>query len=248
MSSSETPFLSVVVPVKNEAANIGPLIEEIATALSPRGPFEIIVVNDGSTDATSAELARLRTERPWLREIRHEASCGQSAAVRSGVFAALAPLVGTLDGDGENNPAYLPQLYDALVAAGPSAALAQGQRTGRKASEFKKFQSRIANKVRGAILRDGTRDSGCGLKVFHRNAYMMLPYFDGQHRFMPALMRREGFLIAYVDVLDRMRRHGQSNYGMWNRLGVGLVDLVGVWWLIRRRRRIPVVMEVRDGR
>jgi glycosyltransferase involved in cell wall biosynthesis len=248
MSSSETPFLSVVVPVKNEAANIGPLIEEIATALCPRGPFEIIVVNDGSTDATSAELARLRTERPWLREIRHEASCGQSAAVRSGVFAALAPLVGTLDGDGENNPAYLPQLYDALVAAGPSAALAQGQRTGRKASEFKKFQSRIANKVRGAILRDGTRDSGCGLKVFHRNAYMMLPYFDGQHRFMPALMRREGFLIAYVDVLDRMRRHGQSNYGMWNRLGVGLVDLVGVWWLIRRRRRIPVVMEVRDGR
>lgn len=243
MTSIQTPELSVVVPVKNEAANIGPLIEEITAAISARGPFEIIVVNDGSSDGTAAELSRLRRERPWLREIRHEQSGGQSAAVRSGVFAARAPVIATLDGDGENNPAYLPQLWDALLDAGSSATLAQGQRVGRKASRFKQFQSRIANRVRGGILRDGTRDSGCGLKVFHRNAYMMLPYFEGQHRFLPALMRREGFLITHVDVVDRVRRHGQSNYGMWNRLGVGMVDLVGVWWLISRKRPAPVVSE-----
>lgn len=243
MTSAQTPGLSVVVPVKNEAANIGPLIEEIAAAISDRGPFEIIVVNDGSTDGTADELLRLRREHSWLREIRHERSGGQSAAVRSGVFAARAPVIATLDGDGENDPAYLPRLWDALVSAGASATLAQGQRIGRKASAFKQFQSRIANKVRGGILKDGTRDSGCGLKVFHRNAYMMLPYFDGQHRFLPALMRREGFLITHVDVVDRVRRHGQSNYGMWNRLGVGLIDLVGVWWLISRKRSTPVVSE-----
>ncbi|GGE45179.1 dolichol-phosphate mannosyltransferase [Agaricicola taiwanensis] len=248
MTLPEAPLLSIVVPVRNEAANIGPLIEEIDAAVAPRGPFEVLVVNDGSTDGTGTELARLRVGRPWLREIRHEVSCGQSAAVRSGVLAARAPLIATLDGDGENDPAYIPQLCDALAVADPAVALAQGQRLGRRATRFKKIQSRIANRVRAAILRDGTRDSGCGLKVFQKSVYITLPYFDGQHRFLPALVRREGFLIVHVDVLDRARRHGQSNYGMWNRLGIGLVDLAGVWWLIRRRRRIPVVAEVHDDR
>lgn len=244
MTDVHDPAISIVVPVKNEAANIGPLVEEIAAAVAPRGAFEVIVVNDGSTDGTGDELMRLRRDRPWLREVRHETSCGQSAAIRSGVFSARGALVATLDGDGENDPAYFPALLDALAAAGPDAGLAQGQRVGRKASEFKKFQSRIANGVRGRILRDGTRDSGCGLKVFRRDVYMMLPYFDGQHRFMPALMKREGFGVTHVDVVDRVRRHGQSNYGMWDRLWVGLVDLAGVWWLIRRRRRVPHVQEI----
>jgi hypothetical protein len=158
------------------------------------------------------------------------------------VRAARASIVVTLDGDGQNDPAFIPQLVETLIAAGPHVGLAQGQRSKRKGA-FKQFQSRIANGVRSAVLRDGTRDTGCGLKAFRRDVYLTLPYFDALHRFTPALMRREGYEILYVDVLDRPRGHGKSHYGMWGRLWVGIVDMFGVFWLIRRRRRVPEVTE-----
>jgi dolichol-phosphate mannosyltransferase len=243
-SNTKPPDVSVVVPVRNESGNIAPLVAEIAAALEPRWRFEIVYVNDGSRDATEAELRALTVERPWLRQIRHAQSCGQSAALQSGVAAARAPLVVTLDGDGQNDPAFLPQLIEALQAGMPRIGLIAGQRVGRKASGFKRLQSRVANGVRGAILRDGTRDSGCGLKAFSRDMFMTLPYFDGLHRFLPALVRREGYDVGYVDVIDRPRGHGTSNYGMWDRLWVGLLDLFGVWWLIRRKKRVPEISEV----
>jgi dolichol-phosphate mannosyltransferase len=205
--------------------------------------FEVVYVNDGSTDDTEAELRRLKAQYPWLRRIRHRFSCGQSAAVRSGVAAARAPLVVTLDGDGQNDPAFLPAMVRVIEAGGGKIGLVAGQRVGRKATGFKKFQSRVANAVRGFVLRDGTRDTGCGLKAFPRDVFLRLPYFDGLHRFLPALVRREGYEIGYVDVVDRPRGQGVSNYGMWDRLWVGILDLLGVWWLIRRKKRIPEVLE-----
>jgi dolichol-phosphate mannosyltransferase len=240
-SDATVPAVSVVGPVRNEADNVGPLTDEIAAALNGRWAFELIFVNDGSTDATQAALAALKAERPWLRQVRHEASCGQSAAVRSGVAAARAPIVATLDGDGQNDPSFIPALLAALT---DEVGLVAGQRVGRRSSPFKRLQSRIANGVRAAILRDGTRDTGCGLKAFRRDAFLALPYFDGLHRFLPALFRRDGYAIAYVDVIDRPRRHGVSNYGMWDRLWVGILDLAGVRWLIRRRKKVPRVSEV----
>ena len=236
------PAVSVVVPVRNEAGNVAGLVAEIAAALDGQWPFEVVYVNDGSTDGTEAELRRLMALHPWLRQLRHARSCGQSAAVRSGVSAARAPLVATLDGDGQNDPAFIPAMLR-LLEADPKVGLVAGQRVGRKASGFKRMQSRIANAVRGAVLRDGTRDTGCGLKAFRRAAFLGLPYFDGLHRFLPALIKRDGFTIGYVDVVDRPRGAGVSNYGMWDRLWVGILDLAGVWWLIRRRKRVPEVSE-----
>jgi len=242
-SPATSPAVSVVVPVRNEAENVGPLTDEIAAALSGRWTFELVFVNDGSTDGTEAALAALKAERSWLRQVKHESSCGQSAAVRSGVAAARAPLVATLDGDGQNDPSFIPALLTALEH-GANIGLVAGQRVGRRSGGFKKLQSRIANGVRAAILRDGTRDTGCGLKAFRRDAFLALPYFDGLHRFLPALFRRDGYAIAYVDVIDRPRRHGVSNYGLWDRLWVGILDLAGVRWLIRRRKHVPKVSEV----
>jgi len=241
------PTVSVVVPVRNEAGNIGPLVAEIEAALARRA-FEIVYVNDGSTDATEAQLLALMAERPWLRQIRHESSCGQSAAIRTGVTKARALAIVTLDGDGQNDPAFIPELVDALEKGGPRTGLIAGQRIGRKASGFKRMQSRIANAVRAAVLKDGTRDTGCGLKAFRRDLFLALPYFDGLHRFLPALVRREGFDVGYVGVIDRPRRHGISNYGMWDRLWVGILDLAGVWWLIRRKKRVPRYEEVTRAR
>jgi glycosyltransferase involved in cell wall biosynthesis len=238
------PAVSVVVPVRNEAGNIAPLVNEIAAALQGRWPFEVVYVNDGSSDGTEAELKRLKEQWPWLRQIKHARSCGQSAAVRTGVAAARAAVVVTIDGDGQNDPAFIPRLIEVLLAGAPRVGLIAGQRVGRKASAFKKFQSRIANGVRGAILRDGTRDTGCGLKAFHRELFLALPYFDGLHRFLPALVKREGRDIGYVDVVDRPRLTGTSNYGMWDRLWIGILDLAGVWWLIRRKRSVPEISEV----
>jgi dolichol-phosphate mannosyltransferase len=239
------PAVSVVVPVKNEAGNIAPLIDEIVAAVGADTRFEIVYVNDGSSDSTGAELAGLMASRPWLRQIKHAASCGQSSAVRTGVVHARAPMVVTLDGDGQNDPAFIPAMLKALEAGAPRVGLVAGQRVGRKDTGFKKFQSRIANGVRGALLRDGTRDAGCGLKAFRRDVFLALPYFDGLHRFLPALIRREGYEVGYVDVIDRPRRAGTSNYGLWDRLWVGILDLAGVWWLIRRKRRVPEATEVR---
>jgi dolichol-phosphate mannosyltransferase len=237
------PAVSVVVPVHNEADNIPVLVDEIAAALADREPFEVIFVNDGSSDNTESALKGLAASRPWLRQIRHKESAGQSAAIRSGMRAARASVAVTLDGDGQNDPAFIPVLVDTLLASGSKVGLVQGQRNKRK-GVFKQFQSRIANGVRGAVLRDGTRDTGCGLKAFRRDVYLALPYFDALHRFTPALVRREGYEILYVDVLDRPRAHGKSHYGMWGRLWIGIVDLYGVFWLIRRRRRVPEVTEV----
>lgn len=237
------PAVSVVVPVRNEAGNIAPLVAEIAAALAGRA-FEIVYVNDGSQDATEQELRGLMTLHPWLRQIRHAHSCGQSAAVRSGVAAAYATVVVTLDGDGQNDPAFIPALLAALEQGAPQVGLVAGQRVGRQATGFKRWQSRVANAVRSAVLKDGTRDTGCGLKAFRRDLFLALPYFDGLHRFLPALVRREGYDVGYVDVVDRPRRHGTSNYGLWDRLWVGILDLAGVWWLIRRRRRVPECEEV----
>jgi dolichol-phosphate mannosyltransferase len=238
--------VSVIVPVRNEADNVAPLVGEIARAMEGRWPYEIVYVNDGSTDATSDRLLDLMRECPNLRQLRHDRSSGQSAAVRSGVRAARGGIVVTLDGDGQNNPEFLPKLVEAIMQS-ERIGLIAGQRLGRKDTGFKKFQSRVANKVRGFVLRDGTRDTGCGLKAFRRDVFLSLPYFDGLHRFLPALVRREGFEIGYVDVVDRPRHAGVSNYGLWDRLWVGIMDLMGVWWLIRRKKRVPQVSEVRTN-
>ena len=242
-SKSNDPAVAVVVPVRNEAANIAPLVAEIAAALEGQWGYEVIYVDDGSIDGTEAELKRLMTQFPWLRRVRHKQSCGQSAAVRSGFLAARAPVVVTIDGDGQNDPAFIPALIRALEAGSPRIGLIAGQRVGRKASGFKKFQSRVANAVRSTVLRDGTRDTGCGLKAIRRDLYLQLPYFDALHRFMPALVRREGYALGYVDVVDRPRAHGVSNYGFFDRLWVGILDLAGVWWLIRRKKRVPELGE-----
>jgi dolichol-phosphate mannosyltransferase len=246
LSSSDTAAadVSIVVPVRNEADNVGPLIAEIAAALDGRWNHEIIYVNDGSTDATAERLAELMKQRRNLRQIRHATSAGQSAAVRSGVRAARGAIVVTLDGDGQNNPVFLPDLISAIENGGGRVGLAAGQRVGRKDTGFKKIQSRVANGVRNAILRDGTRDTGCGLKAFRRDLFLAMPYFDGLHRFLPALVRREGYEIVYVDVIDRPRHSGVSNYGFFDRLWIGILDLAGVWWLIRRKKPTPVATEV----
>jgi dolichol-phosphate mannosyltransferase len=243
-TSGNPVAVSIVVPVRNEAENIASVIEEIVAALEGRWAYEIIYVNDGSTDATGERLAAIIKRRANLRQLRHVTSAGQSAAVRTGVRAARGPIVATLDGDGQNNPAFLPELISAVEKGGEKVALAAGQRVGRKASGFKKFQSRAANAIRNAILHDGTRDTGCGLKAFRREVFLMMPYFDGLHRFLPALVRREGFDIVYVDVIDRPRHSGVSNYGFFDRLWIGIMDLFGVWWLIRRKKPSPIATEV----
>ena len=246
-STSSTPSavaISIVVPVRNEENNISPLIAEIAAALGDRWDHEIVYVNDGSTDGTTERLASEMRVRKNLRHVVHAKSSGQSAAVRSGVRAARGAIVATLDGDGQNNPAFLPDLISAIEKGGERVGLAAGQRIGRKDTGFKKFQSRVANGVRKMILRDGTRDTGCGLKAFRRDVFLSMPYFDGLHRFLPALVRREGFEIAYVDVIDRPRHSGVSNYGFFDRLWIGMMDLAGVWWLIRRKKSTPVATEV----
>jgi dolichol-phosphate mannosyltransferase len=246
LTSGPAVAVSIVVPVRNEAGNVQPLIAEIDAALDGRYPYEIIYVNDGSTDDTALRLAALMTNRSNLREIRHAASSGQSAAVRTGVRAARGVIVATLDGDGQNDPAFLPPLISAIERGDGLIGLAAGQRVGRKDTGFKRWQSKVANAVRNAILKDGTRDTGCGLKAFRRDVFLALPYFDGLHRFLPALVRREGFDIAYVDVIDRPRHSGVSNYGFFDRLWIGILDLLGVWWLIRRKRSNPEVSE--EGR
>ncbi len=244
--SVSTPAITVVVPIRNEVGNIASLLDEIERSLGAGPAFEVIYVDDGSTDGSGDELARQRQGRPWLRHILHERSCGQSAAIRTGVAAAAAPVIVTLDGDGQNDPAFIPAMVARLRQAGPGCGLVQGQRVGRTDTGSKKIQSRIANAVRGAVLNDGTRDTGCGLKCFPRTVYLALPYFDALHRFMSALVRRDGYAVELLEVVDRPRLTGVSNYGMLDRLWIGIGDLMGVRWLIRRRLRVPTAREMGD--
>lgn len=238
------PSISIVIPCRNEAANLPSLLSEIGAAMAGRS-FEVIVVNDGSTDRTGQVLAEQARSCGFpLRQIRHAQSAGQSLSLRSGAWAARGNIIATLDGDGQNDPAYLPALVDTLVAAGPRCGMVQGQRLKRRDSQLKRLASRFANGLRNRILRDRTRDTGCGLKAIHTSILRRLPFFDGTHRFVPALVLQEGYEIAHLDVIDRSRRHGHSNYGILDRGLQGALDLFGVWWLRRRRRRMPQVEEI----
>jgi len=231
-----SPEISVVVPVRNEAGNIAPLIAEIVAAMSGHGRYEIVYVDDGSTDATADQLAREAAARVELRVVRHRRPAGQSAAIDSGVMAARGATVVTIDGDGQNDPADIPNLLARFAEDGdPGRLLVTGLRARRRDTLVKRASSRIANGVRGALLGDRTPDTGCGLKVFRRQAYLEMPRFDHMHRFLPALMVRGGGRVVSIPVNHRPRAHGATNYGLLDRLGVGIVDLMGVLWLQRRR-------------
>jgi len=231
--------ISVVVPAKNESGNLGKLIDGIRAACTGLAPFEIIVVDDGSTDDSVALVTGLMADRPGLRLLRHDSSGGQSAAVHSGVMAARGAIVCTLDGDGQNPPDQLPKILAPFLDGpdDPALGLVAGQRVGRQDSWSKKIASRLANRFRGWLLKDGTRDSGCGLKAFRREAFLALPYFDHMHRFLPALFRRDGWTVGFADVRHEPRGAGRSNYSNLQRALVGAVDLFGVAWLIRRRKK-----------
>ena len=237
---TDQPRFTVIAPMLNEAENVGPMAREIAEACTPIGPFEAVFVNDGSTDGTAQAIADLRAEFPWLREVRHAAPCGQSAAVRSGVFAARAPIVCTIDGDGQNPPSEIPKLVAPLLDGTPGLGLVAGQRVGRQDTASKRWASRLANGLRARILRDDTRDTGCGLKALPRDVFLRLPFFDHIHRYLPALVKREGLAIQLVDVSHRAREAGTSKYTNFGRALVGFTDLFGVWWLLRRRK-LPTV-------
>jgi dolichol-phosphate mannosyltransferase len=240
MTAESVPDLSVVVPVRDEADNIAPLILEIVAALTAVCSFEIVYVDDGSRDATAERLRAIRAANPRLRIVRHRKSCGQSQAVASGVKAARAEIVATIDGDGQNDPADIPILLARLRAEPPDARdllLVAGQRTKRRDTALKRVSSRVANAVRGRMLGDRTPDTGCGLKVFTRAAFLDMPRFDHMHRFLPALMIRQGGRVVSVPVNHRPRERGRSKYGMWDRLWVGIVDLFGVMWLQSRATR-----------
>ena len=229
--------LSVVVPVKDEAGNAAKLAREIAAALKDEGAFEIVFVDDGSSDATAEELLALRPELP-LRILVHARNLGQSRALRTGVRAARAELIVTLDGDGQNDPKDIPKLIRAFEAEGASESLGMvaGERVGRKDTWRKRAASRFGNRVRRALLRDNANDTGCGLKLFRRDAFLALPYFDHMHRYLIALILREGYDVRFVPVSHRPRGAGRSKYGVWDRALVGVRDIMGVMWLIRRFR------------
>jgi len=229
------PALSVVVPVFNEAENIAPLLAEIEAALAPSGmEFEIVYVDDGSRDETPRVLAEARARSPRLRVVRLRRNCGQSTAIREGVRAARGRLVVTLDGDGQNDPADIPRLLAALPKGAERLPLVAGLRRKRRDNWLRRVSSRIANGLRSRLLRDGTPDTGCSLKLFERATFLELPFFDHMHRFLPALFRRQGLDVVMVDVGHRPRARGVSKYGVMNRLWVGIVDLFGVMWLQRR--------------
>ncbi|MET0256641.1 MAG: glycosyltransferase [Luteibacter sp.] len=228
--------LAVVVPVFNERDNIPPLLAEIASALRGRIDFEIIYVDDDSTDDSVAVLTAARDRYPELRIIRHLTRSGQSTAVWNGVRNARAPWIATLDGDGQNDPADIPKLLEARAGAAPDLKLFAGWRVTRRDSFNKRISSKVANAVRSRMLRDSTPDTGCGLKLFERETFMRLPYFDHMHRYLPALVKRAGFASQSVPVGHRPRTAGTSKYGMLDRLWVGLADLRGVAWLMRRAK------------
>ena len=239
--------VTVVLPAKDEAVNLAHVLPQIAQALSDVA-HEIIVVDDGSRDDTAAVVAALRTQIVGLRLIRHEVACGQSAALRSGILAARGRIIATMDADGQNPASNLPGLVSPFLAAGadPRLGLVQGQRLRRQDTWSKRTGSKLANGIRNALLHDGVRDSGCGLKAFPRAVYLELAFFDHIHRFMPAMVRREGLQVMVIDVTHAGRQAGQSKYNNTRRALVGIVDLLGVAWLLRRRT-LPKASEVTFG-
>ncbi|PZQ15408.1 MAG: dolichol-phosphate mannosyltransferase [Rhodanobacter denitrificans] len=234
------PQLSVVVPVHNERDNVLPLIDEILAALQGVCDFEIVYVDDLSRDDTLAVLSGAKATTPQLRVVRHLAQSGQSTAIRSGVKAARGEWIATLDGDGQNDPADIPKLLALRDGSPADVKLFAGWRVHRQDSGSKRYASRIANAIRRRLLRDDTPDTGCGIKLFERAAFLDLPYFDHMHRYLPALMQRAGWQVRSVPVNHRARGAGTSKYNNLNRALVGIADLRGVAWLIRRSRRTPV--------
>ena len=238
-SDAARPAISVVVPAFNEAENVEKLASEIALALSDIS-YEMIFIDDASTDATKSVLIDMKSRFPHLRVLSHRQNSGQSRGVRSGVKAARAPIIATLDSDGQNDPADIPNLYAQLTRdeAPETLAMVGGRRAKRIDSAAKKIGSRFGNGVRKRLLRDEADDTGCGLKLFKREAFLELPYFDHIHRYIPALMLREGYKIEFADVNHRAREFGSSKYTNFGRLKVSIADLRGVIWL-RRRMKLP---------
>lgn len=234
---SDALELSIVVPVHNEAGNVQQLVAEIAIALEGRA-YEMVFVDDASTDDTRAVLVGLKEQFPALRVLSHRKNSGQSRAIRTGVLGAKGRIIGTLDGDGQNDPADLPDLYRKLTRADAPKELkmVMGRRASRKDTAWKRFGSRFANSIRKRMLKDDCDDSGCGIKVMYRDAFLSLPYFDHIHRYMPAMMNAEGYRVEFLDVNHRERGAGRSKYTNFGRLWAALSDLRGVTWLIRRRR------------
>jgi dolichol-phosphate mannosyltransferase len=234
------PDLSVVVPVFNEQDNIPPLLAEIAAALRGRADFEIVYVDDASKDDSFAVLKRAKADYPELRVLRHVSQSGQSTAIRTGVKAARGPWIATLDGDGQNDPADIPKLVAMRDGEADAIKLYAGWRVHRKDSGSKRWASKWANAIRSSLLRDETPDTGCGIKLFERAAFLDLPYFDHMHRYLPALMQRAGWQVRSVPVNHRPRGTGVSKYNNLNRALVGITDLRGVSWLIKRSKRTAV--------
>ncbi len=241
--------ISIVVPVHNEADNIIPLIEEIVSAMSQAEAYEIIYVDDGSNDDTAAVLKQAQQNVKTLRVIHHQQSCGQSTAIYTGVKAANYPCIATLDGDGQNDPADIPRLYDVLMEQRKTITnlwMVAGWRNKRYDSAWRLFSSKVANAVRSGLLGDNTPDTGCGLKVFLRDEFLKLPYFDHMHRFLPALVLRAGGQVISEPVQHRARVNGYSKYGTLDRLWVGITDILGVIWL-QKRAKLPKAKEIERG-
>ncbi|MBO6561490.1 MAG: glycosyltransferase family 2 protein [Nisaea sp.] len=234
--TSGAPLLSVIVPVLNEADNLAPLISEIEAALEGVCAFEILYIDDASTDRTPGILKELKATRPHLRIIRHNRTCGQSAGLRNGVLAAHGELVATLDGDGQNDPADIPKLLEKYreAATGSQPVMVTGHRVNRRDTASKRWASKYANKLRRFLLKDDNPDTGCSLKLYARETFLRFPYFDHMHRFLPALAKRENCVVHVVPVNHRHRQHGQSKYSNLGRALVGIPDLLGVAWLLRR--------------
>lgn len=228
------PALSVVVPVFNEEGNVAPLVGEIVAALRGHVDFEIVYVDDDSKDATRARLQALKAEVPELRVIHHVRQSGQSTAIRNGVKAARGAWIATLDGDGQNDPADIPELLAQRAKAPADVKLFAGWRVNRMDSGSKRWASKWANAIRSRMLRDATPDTGCGIKLFEREAFLDLPHFNHMHRYLPALMQRAGWKTVSVPVNHRHRGTGVSKYNNLNRALVGISDLRGVAWLIKR--------------